>query len=755
MHANAAPAEGQQRAAADNSHDRPYGAVKQEMGAAFGADFSGVTVAQDGKAEQMGAQAFAQGDSVHLAAGKGDPASAEGRALVGHELAHVVQQRDGRVDAPQGKDAPVVADAGLEQEADVAGAAAARGEAVPASARSRGGAAQGGGQAKAEGAPIQMFGTPEHKQAGDEGSKGLTTDYTWGTAKKDGKDAHAAINFTHGDFTTLSGDFFDPRDNDEHGKPIPDSLFRCAGTPSSDPGKKPRTQDECLYALKTHNTGDPRFLKGGEWADIVFGDEVVKTVESRYLKLAAKNDEHFQHPTGAASGGPASANRSSGGGSYRALHEDALLRAHKAKSDGGGVSDAMAHEGAAQHFLTDGFASGHSRTPRGSIRSHWQAKYPLFFDNLKKAIAHETAIWLNGHITNAATVFGSVQDITASILEKVEEATVDLPPFGFDDVVSLVVHDMDNERGLWVKNDLGDTWQTFGDGSFGKGDTAKHTRQAVELGCKDINNAFAIDASMGDDDVLKEVRARSPAPAAPGAEKYAPEQAVPVADAAKAADNGVQNWEADSFEALWKKPVRSDNPAETFETVIRASMASGELHEKLGGMATNFPATQEVYKGGVWLGTMTPQRGYLEGFFQPIVNDPYSGMRRIIHYNPARGQASNNTDDAVMDDFAAMDAKDATTGKTGHAGMKGLTLEQRISRVSELLGGYTGDDEGERITQVFETSHGSADAKAIYRAVEGHDWKGDFVEGWTVSDDRLWNGLTGGQAARVKAVLNK
>ena len=753
MRATAASADKSQQPAA--SHDQPYGDVKQELGSAFGADFADVSIAQDGKAEQMGAQAYAQGSSIHLAAGKGDPTTGEGRALLGHEMAHVVQQREGRVEAPQGKGAPVVADDGLEQEADVAGAAAARGDAVPDSARSRGGSAHGAGQAKPEGAPIQMFGTPEHKKAGDEGSAGLTTDYTYGAAKKDGKDVHAPIVFTHGDFTTLGGDFFDPRDNDDNGKPIPDSLFRCAGTPSSDPGKKPRTQDECLYALKTHNTGDKRFLEGGPWADIKFGPEVIAAVDSRYLKLAAKNDEHFQHPTGEKGSGPGSGNRKSGGGSYRALHEDAILRAHKAKADGGAVTDAMAHEAAAQHFLTDGFAAGHSRTPRGSIRAHWQGKYPLFFDNLKKTIAHETAIWLNANITNAATVLGGVQDITSSILEKVEEATKDLPPFGFDDVVSLVVHDMDNERGLWVKNDLGEEWQTFGDGNFGKGDTAKHTKQAVALGCTDINNAHAIDASMPDDQVLAEVKARSPSPAVASAQKYAPEQVVPVADPAKAVDNGVQNWEADSFEALWKKPVRSDNPAETFETVIKESMASGELHEKLHGMSEKFPEKQEAYKGPVWLGTMKPRQGYLEGFFNPVASAPFEGLRRIIHYNPSRGQSSNNTDDAVMEDFDRMDAKDAERGKTGHAGMKGLTLEQRIQRVDELLGGSTGDDEGERITQVFETTHDAAEARKIYRAVEGHDWKGDFVEGWTVDDDRLWNGLTSGQHVRVKAALNR
>ena len=108
-----------------------------------------------------------------------------------------------------------------------------------------------------------------------------------------------------------------------------------------------------------------------------------------------------------------------------------------------------------------------------------------------------------------------------------------------------------------------------------------------------------------------------------------------------------------------------------------------------------------------------------------------------------------------MEDFDRMGAKDAERGKTGHAGMKGLTLEQRISRVNELLGGFTGDDESERIAQVFETTHDAGEARKIYKAIEGHDWNGNFIEGWTVSDDRLWNGLTDGQHARVKAALNR
>src|SRR5258706_196915 len=63
------------------------------------------------------------------------PNSEAGQALIGHELAHVVQQRGGRVSASgQGKGAPIVDDHALEREADEQGAKAARGERVDARA---------------------------------------------------------------------------------------------------------------------------------------------------------------------------------------------------------------------------------------------------------------------------------------------------------------------------------------------------------------------------------------------------------------------------------------------------------------------------------------------------------------------------------------------------------------------------------------------------------------------------------------------
>lgn len=104
------------------------GPVRSRMETSFGSDFSSVRVHQGASADQLGARAFAQGNDLHFAPGEYRPGTPEGDELIGHELAHVVQQRQGRVSAPQGKGAPVNADEGLEHEADVAGAAAARGQ---------------------------------------------------------------------------------------------------------------------------------------------------------------------------------------------------------------------------------------------------------------------------------------------------------------------------------------------------------------------------------------------------------------------------------------------------------------------------------------------------------------------------------------------------------------------------------------------------------------------------------------------------
>lgn len=104
-------------------------ATRAKMEQAFGMDLSAVRVHQDGAAEATGSEAYTRGTDIHFAAGTFDPASTKGQELIGHELAHVVQQSEGRASAGvQNKGGPVNGDPTLEREADEAGARAANGQ---------------------------------------------------------------------------------------------------------------------------------------------------------------------------------------------------------------------------------------------------------------------------------------------------------------------------------------------------------------------------------------------------------------------------------------------------------------------------------------------------------------------------------------------------------------------------------------------------------------------------------------------------
>lgn len=95
-----------------------------KMEAAFGADFSAVRVHVGPQAARIGAVAFTTGNDLYFAPGRYQPDTAQGQQLIGHELAHVIQQRQGRVRAP-GPGVTVVQDRALESEADRLGARAA------------------------------------------------------------------------------------------------------------------------------------------------------------------------------------------------------------------------------------------------------------------------------------------------------------------------------------------------------------------------------------------------------------------------------------------------------------------------------------------------------------------------------------------------------------------------------------------------------------------------------------------------------
>lgn len=103
-------------------------AVKQRMEDSFGTDFSSVRVhPESSKAPEVGALAYTQGTDIHFAPGQFKPDTTAGQELLGHELTHVVQQAEGRVQpTTEIGGMPVNDSEALEHEADVMGARAVK-----------------------------------------------------------------------------------------------------------------------------------------------------------------------------------------------------------------------------------------------------------------------------------------------------------------------------------------------------------------------------------------------------------------------------------------------------------------------------------------------------------------------------------------------------------------------------------------------------------------------------------------------------
>lgn len=99
--------------------------VRAKMEAAFSADFSDVRVHIGQEASAIGAIAYTWGTNIHFAPGQYNPHTLQGQKLLGHELWHVVQQKNGRVKNPFGGGVAVVQDYALEAEADRMGIKAA------------------------------------------------------------------------------------------------------------------------------------------------------------------------------------------------------------------------------------------------------------------------------------------------------------------------------------------------------------------------------------------------------------------------------------------------------------------------------------------------------------------------------------------------------------------------------------------------------------------------------------------------------
>ena len=72
--------------------------LQNRVESSLGEDLSSVNIHPESRrAGQLNAKAFTQGEHIHFAPGQFNPNTVEGQKLLGHELAHVQQQRQGRV----------------------------------------------------------------------------------------------------------------------------------------------------------------------------------------------------------------------------------------------------------------------------------------------------------------------------------------------------------------------------------------------------------------------------------------------------------------------------------------------------------------------------------------------------------------------------------------------------------------------------------------------------------------------------------
>lgn len=583
---------------------------------------------------------------------------------------------------------------------------------------------------------VSRFNEEEHKPLGDEATNGATV-----ISEKRGNDR---FDLTFGDVVMLSGDWFEPHE-----------LMSLARKPGNR-GALKGTRDEIVYALKVGlkdlKPPDTRFRKGGIWADWTFSDPVTKAVDARFDSLASKNAAHYAAPSGRDATGealPPKQGEASAGGTYRSLHEEALWLAYTAgtgiKVAGRSVDfpQAMAMEAAGAHFLTDAFAAGHVRTPISLMRDYWGSRYPLFWYNLRHKIALDTAAEINRQDDNDATLYGSVQAIYEDVLSEVDQQVGDVA-ISFGDLVAKVLHDWDNRHGVAVAGG----GKVYGDSRLDDPDPQNVTRTravaAIRAGVKELRVAAGLGmakAGLTQADVVTHVLATTADPSG----QYAAEALIPRPDAS----NPAQNWKAATADALWTQPIVA-GAAVTVGSEIEAGLKpNGPMYNKLEGLAAKFPAAKKVVKLKQDFGTVRPRLAFRNGFFLPLVADPHKGINAIIDWAPNYGLADKDRDDISLDT-----GNELMKGTKKGEKLAGMTTPARIGYVRELIGTSVADDEESLILEIFRTAH-AAERPKIYQGVEGHPWRGDWINGVTVDDDEIWNALKRYRLAILRNLINE
>ncbi|HEX6596214.1 MAG TPA: hypothetical protein VF045_04730 [Acidimicrobiales bacterium] len=445
----------------------------------------------------------------------------------------------------------------------------------------------------------------EHRAIGDEATAGAKVDVA--PSRSGGR-----FLLSHGDVIALSGDFFGA-----------DELFELASVPGAS-GVLTGTSDEVVCALKVmavdEAVEDPRFGTGGEFATYQFSPQAARTdverrVRDRFLARAARNEDHFLAPWGDSYTGVSART------TYRRLHQAALDEACRLGGTGGDLCVAMAREAAAQHYLTDAFASGHVRTPIGAIREYWHERYPRFWECLRGKIASDTAAALRELAVPLRLVRRrTLHDRT---LAAIHDRTEAYPPLSLGDLLGRVFHDWDNDHGLRLENGQ----MLFGDGHLDNGIGRELAVAAVRAGNDDVEIAYGLGAagrtSLGEPLYAAVRDATGAGPVAYTAESLLPRLS---------AHNRPLNWRAGDVDELWTSPIAGTTGPTVGEAVAAVLDEDGEVFRRLDCLGQGIVEAFDVVNVPIlkaWLGRKACH-AYHRGFLLGLARDPRAAVAAVV-----------------------------------------------------------------------------------------------------------------------------
>lgn len=653
----------------------------------------------------LGAQAYAIGDRVAFL-------SSPNLHVAAHEAAHVVQQRSGSVNLERGIDQP---DNAFERHAETVANTVVRGEsAVPHLNKMT----ENGSAATTQ--VVQRFGASEHEFMGNLGSGAapvrLAEDYI----------------LPFGEVVALAGDHFSSIDQMRifaantaggAGSRLEIEYARKwkLGKPvtwkEDDPDyeRAKIAQEKRYYVLaggnEAHYKGNPsHFVNPHEGdmdrstSDKARDQETHEDDQTsvRGLKLSGQWYDHSKKgqwvdlPAGVGAAG-----------SYRLNHAHAITEAALAGANKQPLEDAMAQEAFACHYLTDSFSSGHVRTPRISAKEYWDAKVPMFYENLVGYMAQEIARYLRSHKTedvfgwlDADTlsedrVWGGAKDEVRGVFDSKARIT-------FGDFVALAIHDWDNDTGVAAHVE-GKQEHLVGDGKvLDKGkltaegtQTANLVAKAVSLSVADVRKAYQLGGSGKDPSAaITEIFGND--------QMFNAERMIPTvtAEDRQDASNPELEWKFDSYEKLLAN-----------ERMLKALQLF--LKEKAADL-------NEVDFTGDKKDALMQLGAKMQG-------DPKAVITEVINWTPdSGGRRSGHLQDDNARDYV-------DTARELKGGLASLTSLQRIKLAVDCINGYISESDEETVWELLGTATESQ-ARDVIKHI-GWDDLSDYLDG--VEDDKF------------------